>query len=239
VDKAKNKKQMRQQRQLQLERKKKATRIVVWSLSICFVALIVLLAIFWPKPKPLAFDYGQMPTLGSPDAPVKLVEFGDYKCPACAYFATNILSKLKSEYIETGKVSISYQNFTIIYEDSYTAALAGTAIYHQSNEEFWKFNEALFYNQQADEYRVWATPDFLVNLARETGLNLDFDKLKQDIEQRTYASEVDSQNSFARKNKFTGTPTLLLNGKKLDASITLDYDKLKAEIDKALAEAGA
>lgn len=236
MEKAQKKKQMRQQRQLQLEKKKKTTRIVVWSLTVCFVALIVLLAIFWPKPKPLALDYSQMPTLGSPNAPVKLVEFGDYKCPACAYFALEILSKLKADYIDTGKVSISYQNFTIINEDSYTAALAGSAVYHQSNEEFWKFNEALFYNQQADEKQIWATPDFLVNLAKREGLNLDFDKLKQDIEQRTYAAEVDSQNSFARKNQFTGTPTLLLNGKKLDSNTTLDYNKLKAAIDEALAE---
>ena len=230
--KAKLKKEMRLKRQLELEKKRRNTRILVWSLSAGIVILIVLLAIFWPKPAPFAFQYDKIPTMGAADAKVKLVEFGDFKCPTCKYFSEEITSKLKTEYIDTGKASLSYQNWTIIYDDSYTAALAGLAIYHQNNEEFWKFYDALYANQQAAEKQIWATPEFLVDLAKQEGLAIDYDKLKQDIEQQTYADELDKQNAFARKNQFSGTPTLLINGEKYTGA--LNYESIKAAIDKAL-----
>ncbi|MDG0812169.1 DsbA family protein [Cohnella rhizosphaerae] len=45
---------------------------------------------------------------------------------------------------------------------------------------------------------------------------------------------MDKHNKIARDNKFTGTPTLVLNGKKLSDDQALNYDNLKAEIEKAL-----
>nr|WP_255570139.1 thioredoxin domain-containing protein [Cohnella sp. CFH 77786] len=211
-------------------------RILVWASSAVFVALIAVLVIFWPKPGPLTFDYTKSPSIGPADAKVKLMEFGDFKCPTCAYFSQDIMSKIKTEYIDTGKISLNYQNWTIIAQDSYTAALAGLSIYHQSNEEFWKFYDAMFKNQNPNEKELWATPEFLVNFAKQQGLKIDYDKLKKDIEEGTYKDELDAQNAFARKHNFTGTPTVLLNGVKLDNQTALAYDNLKAAIDKALQE---
>jgi len=241
VEKAKLKKEMRLKRQMELEKKRRRTRILVWSLSAGLVAVIVLLAIFWPKPAPLALDYGKMPTIGSSDAKVKLVEFGDYKCPVCARFSQEIMSKIKTEFVDTGKISFSYQNWTIISPDadSFTAAMAGQAIYHQSNEAFWKFNDAMFKNQNPNEHQIWATEDYILNLAKQEGLEIDFDLLKQDLESRKYAGEVNSQNSFARKKNFTGTPTVLINGERLSDSVALDYNNLKAAIEAALQKADA
>ena len=238
--KAQIKKEERLKRQLRNERKKRVTRTLVWTSSAVIAALLVALIIFWPKPAPVAFDYDQIPTLGSPDAKVKLVEFGDFKCPTCAWFSQEILSKLKADsYIDNGQVSFSYQNWTIIFEDSVTAALAGLAVYHQSEEEFWKYYDYLFKTQQPEEFSVWATPDYLVNAAKAAGLNIDFDLLRKDIEEQTYRDELNKQNALARSLGLSGTPTLFLNGEKLDWETTSNYDKLKAAIDKALKEAEA
>lgn len=238
--KAQIKKEERLKRQLQKERKKKVTRTLVWTSSAIIVALLVVLIIFWPKPAPVAFDYDKIPTLGSPDAKVKLVEFGDFKCPTCAWFSKTMLSQLKADsYIDNGDVSFSYQNWTIIYEDSITAALAGLAIYHQNNEEFWKFYDYMYENQQPEEFQVWATPDYLVNAARAAGLNIDFDLLRKDIEEQTYIDELNRQNALARSLNLSGTPTLFLNGERLDWETTSNYEKLKAAIEKALKEASA
>lgn len=234
--KAQLKKEERLARQVRNERKKRLTRILVWSITALFVVLIAAAIAFWPKEAPLVFNYGETPTLGAADAKVKIMEFGDFKCPACAYFSQAIMPEIKSEYIDTGKVSLSYQNWTIIAQDSYTAALAGLSIYHQSNEEFWKFYDALYKNQPP-EGQAWATTDFLVDFAKQQGLNIDYDKLRQDIEQETYADELDKQNAFAQKHNFTGTPTVLINGVKLDDETSLNYENFKAAIDKALEEA--
>jgi len=241
VEKAKLKKEMRHKRQIELEKKRRTTRILVWSLSAGLIAAIVLLAIFWPKPAPLALDYDKMPTIGSTDAKVKIVEFGDYKCPVCARFSQEIMSKIKTEFIDTGKVSLSYQNWTIISPnaDSFTAAMAGQAIYHQSNEAFWKYNDAMFKNQNPNEKMIWATQEYILDLAKREGLAIDYDLLKQDLESRKYADEVNSQNGFAQKKSFSGTPTVLINGERLSDSVALNYDNLKAAIETALQEAEA
>lgn len=239
--KSKLKKEMRLKRQMELEKKRKTTRILVWSLSSVLVAAIVLLAIFWPKPAPLVLDYDNMPTIGSPDAKVKLVEFGDYKCPVCARFSQEIMSKIKTEFIDTGKISFSYQNWTIISPDadSFTAAMAGQAIYHQSNEAFWKFNDAMYRNQNPNERQIWATEAYILDLAKREGLEIDYDLLGQDLKDRKYAGEVRSQNNFAQKKNFTGTPTVLINGERLPDSVALSYDNLKAAIEAALQKAEA
>lgn len=232
MEKAKSKKEMRLKRQLELEKKKRTRRVLVWSLSTALVALIVVLAIVWPKPAPLTLEYDKMPVLGNADAKVKLTGFSDYKCPTCAWFNDAIVNQLKSDFIDSGQASFYQQNWTIISNDSYTAALAGLAVYHQSNEEFWKFNDALFAAQKPEMHEVWATTDFLVDLAANAGLDIDLDQLRHDIDNQTYKDELDKQNAFARKNNFTGTPTLLINGEKYNGA--LEYASIKAAIEQAL-----
>jgi protein-disulfide isomerase len=236
MEKAQRKIEVRIKRQLEQEKKRRNMRVLVWAFSVLFVALIAALIIFWPKPGPISFNYDKVPTLGSADAKVKIVEFGDFKCPVCAHFSQDIMSKIKTEYIDTGKASFSFENWTII-PGSTPAALAGLSIYHQSNDEFWKYYDGIYANQPSEKLN-WATPEYLVNFAKQQGLKIDLDKLKQDIDNQTYASELDSQNNFANshRNLFEGTPTVFINGQKIDDSTALNYNNLKAAIDKALTE---
>jgi protein-disulfide isomerase len=169
--------------------------------------------------------------LGSKDAPVKIVEFGDFKCPSCQYFSQEIAPQLEKDYIGKGLASLHFMNFTFLGPDSTTAALAAQSVYHQSNEAYWKFYDALYKNQ-GNENIQWATPDFLTNLIRSQGIAVDADKVMNDIKNKTYADEVDEHNAKARKAGVTGTPSLFINGVKLGNS--MDYDAIKAAIDQAL-----
>ncbi|UUZ86073.1 DsbA family protein [Paenibacillus sp. P26] len=186
------------------------------------------------KSKPLEVAYDQLPVLGEKTAPVKIVELGDFKCPTCQWFSQTIEPQLKKDFIDKGTASLYFMNFTIIGEDSKTAALAGQAVFHQSNDEYWKYYDALYKNQ-GDEKVAWATPQFLTDVARKAGLKIDYDKLQNDIVSKTYQKELDEQNAFADRNRFNGTPTLLINGRIYTKA--LDYATLKAEIEKAAQEA--
>jgi len=238
LDKAQRKKEERLKKEALAAKRRKQSRIWVWSTVVAAVAIIALAIVFRPQPEDLNFDYGKLPTIGQADAPVKLVEFGDFKCTTCKFFSEEIYPQLKKDFIDTGKISLSFMNFTIIspQTDSRTAALAAQAVYHQSNDEFWNFYHAVYENQGA-ERDTWATSDFLVKLAQDKGLKLDFAKLKKDIDDATYQSEVDKHNKIARDNKFGGTPTIVLNGSVLSDRQALTYANLKAEIEKALKEA--
>jgi len=63
-------------------------------------------------------------TIGSPDAPIKLVEYGDYQCPFCARFNEASMPPLLADYIATGKVQLTFVPFSFLGEESNRAAEA-------------------------------------------------------------------------------------------------------------------
>ncbi|WP_256208784.1 thioredoxin domain-containing protein [Paenibacillus sp. CF384] len=214
---------------MEKQKQKERKRWIFFGICFAAIAAIVLAVIFAPKPKPVAFDYEQIPMLGSADAPVKIVEFGDFKCPACRYFSQEIKPKLVQDYIEQGTVALYFMNNTIIGPDSFAAAMAGQSVYHQNPKAFWSYYDAIYKNQ-GDERVAWATPAFLVELAKNAQLQVDYEKLMRDIESETYADEVIAHNAKAEK-LISATPTLFINGVKYEDFA--DYDKLKRAIAKA------
>jgi protein-disulfide isomerase len=220
----------KEHRKMEAERQKKMTRRLIWITIACVAAIIAALIVFKPKAPSIDIAYDNLPVLGNKNAPVKIVELGDYKCPSCQYFSQQIAPQLKKDYIDTGVASLYFMNFTFIGPDSVTAALAGQSIFHQNNDVYWKFYDAIYKNQ-GNEKVEWATPQFLTDLARKEALPIDYDKLQLEINTKKYQNELDQQNAFARKNQVSSTPTLFINGKKLDNS--MDYNAVKAAIESA------
>ncbi|MBD2869043.1 thioredoxin domain-containing protein [Paenibacillus sp. IB182493] len=232
-DKATEKLDRKRRREAALLKRQSRMKGLILLTGLAAVALLALAAAYAPKPKPVEFAYGELPVLGEANAPVKIVEFGDFKCPACRYFSEQIKPRLRRDYIDQGKAALYFMNHTIIGPDSFAAAMAGQSIYRQSNEAFWQFYDAIYRNQGAETVR-WATEDFLVDLAKSEGLPVDYDKLRQDIASEAYAEEVNAHNEKAEAI-VTGTPTLFINGVKFtDFS---DYEALKKAIDKAAVKA--
>ncbi|MNZ68631.1 Disulfide bond formation protein D precursor [compost metagenome] len=225
------------QRKLEAEQqaKKQRKRQVIWVSTVAMLlALIVVVLAIDPKPaqKVESFDYENLAVLGSTDAPVKIVEFGDFKCPACKNVNDFLKPKLVSDYIDQGKVAFYFMNLPFLGPDSNTAALAIQSVYHLNKDEYWTYFDAI-YNNQGDENTEWATPEFLVEIAKQANISVDYDQLKQDIEQETYQSEVDAQ--FARANTLgiNSTPTFFINGVEYTENIG-DYAKLQQTINDAI-----
>ncbi|WP_308634245.1 DsbA family protein [Paenibacillus silvisoli] len=215
------------------EKQRKAMKKLFWITGIVVVVGIIAALIFTPKADPTAFEYDQLPILGKADAPVKIVEFGDYKCPSCQVFSQQIKPQIEKDYIESGKVAMYFMNFPFIGEDSTTAALAAQSVFHQNNDAFWKYFDVLYKNQQ-DEHTLWATPEHLVQLAKDNAIDVDLDLLKKDIEDRTYQSEVNKHTKAANAANVMSTPTLFINGEEFTGSFG-DYPAIKKAIDEALA----
>ncbi|WP_124726969.1 DsbA family protein [Staphylospora marina] len=175
-------------------------------------------------------DPSAHPTIGQASAPVKLVEFGDFKCPACKMFHDSIWPVIKKEYIDTGKAQMTFVNFQFIGPDSITAGMAGEAVYRQNPDAFWKFYEAVYANQ-GEESKQWATPEFLTDLIRKHVPEVDADKVAQDLAAKTHEKDVLDDNRLAQKNQIDGVPAVYVNGKKVNG---LDLNELKAAIEKEL-----
>jgi len=105
------------------------------------------------------FTGNSSPILGDLNAPITLVEFGDYQCFFCNRHFQETEEKLVENYINTGKVKMIFKDFTIIGPDSITAAHAT----HCANDQgkFWEYHDILYTNW-GGENNGWASFEHLL-----------------------------------------------------------------------------
>jgi len=176
------------------------------------------------------FELERQPFIGDEKAPITLIEFGDYKCPPCADWANVVYPELYKEYIKTGKAKLYFINLQFLAPDSRLAGIAGEAIYKQNKEAFWDYNEAI-YATQPEKSKTWATHEYLVKLVKENVKGIDYDLFEKDLKKFNYFEEVKMDYDIAKAQKVTGTPTVFVNGVKLDDPT---YDVLKKLVDTEL-----
>lgn len=155
-------------------------------------------------------ELDKQPSMGSKDAVIKIVEFGDFKCPACANWAQGVFPLLKSEYIDNGKAEFFFINMPFIDRDSIQAASAGEAVRVQNNDKFWEFYEKLYANQ-GDETKVWATKSYLKQFVKDNINGLDYDKFNKELDSGLY--DYDTRKDFKTATYYgvNGTPRIMIN----------------------------
>jgi len=112
-------------------------------------------------------------TLGSPTAPVTLVEYADMQCPYCGEFARSTLPTLIRDYVRPGKVKIVFHGLEFVGPDSDTALRAVYAAGQQN--KFWNYSHLMFENQ-GTENTGWVTED-LIKAIGEAVPGLDVQKM--------------------------------------------------------------
>lgn len=180
------------------------------------------------------------PAIGDSDAPVTIVEFGDYKCPACGYFSNYIYPELKSDYIDTGKVKFVFKNFPFIADDSDRAAVYAEGVYKVlGNDAFWKLHESIYEyhneiyknNNSSNEKKDVITKKYLTKLSNKLYGSDKTNKLAKVLDNKEYEKAVKDDLNDADKAKIEGTPTIFVNGKKVVDS--LNYETIKGAIEEA------
>ncbi|GIX16542.1 MAG: thiol-disulfide oxidoreductase [Rhodothalassiaceae bacterium] len=170
--------------------------------------------------------------IGAPDAPLTLIEYASLTCPHCAHFAEEIYPKLKETYIDTGKVRYVFRNFILNPLD----LVVTTAVRCQPQEVQWPLIEMIF-ARQAEWMRNLRSGDretILSDIAavfRRAGVSrADFDRCIADkaLQQKL----IDANKAASERYDIQGTPTLILNGRKLPAIGS--FEELAREIDREL-----
>jgi len=147
------------------------------------------------------FTENGSPYLGDPNAPITLVEFGDYQCFFCNKYFHDTEQKLIENYVDTGKVKIIFKDFTIIGPDSITAAHAA----HCADDQdlFWEYHDTL-YNNWNGENNGWASSENLLRMAQDVGL--DIDEFTGCMLNEIHTQIISASNADARTLGLTGTP---------------------------------
>ena len=160
------------------------------------------------------FNLTGQPVLGDSEANITLIEFGDYKCPACKRFEEQVKPRIEEEYIETGEVKFYFMNYPFLNtqgDSSTTAAVAGECIYRQDTEQFWRLHSSI-YGNQGSEREDWATEEELVDLAESSTENINYTQLRNCIQQKETLNEVNRDKTQGIEANVGRTPTVFVNG---------------------------
>jgi protein-disulfide isomerase len=146
------------------------------------------------------------PSLGSADAPVVIIEYGDFQCAFCGRFAREVEPELRDRYIENGTLRMEWRDFPYLGPESVDAALAARAAQEQG--KFWEYHDLLYQNQSGG-----FPTEKLVELAREAGL--DAQRLEADLASGVYERAVAEDFHKGQQSGISGTPTFVINGEVL------------------------
>jgi protein-disulfide isomerase len=187
----------------------------------------------------LTIDTTNQPTLGSPDAPVHVVAFLEPKCPDSKKYSNTSFSKLKSDFIDTNKVSYTVITASFLSQ-SMPAAIALLCVYNQEpnpprTKLFFEYLDYI-YKHQPPERENWATIETLQKFAAKANPAINPTLLKNCIENGHYKSQIEKNTTYG--DSLMGrisTPTIYVNGVKVEnKDETIDYDTLKNAIEEAL-----
>ena len=143
--------------------------------------------------------------LGNPNAPITLVEFGDYQCHYCHVFFESIEGKIMKKYIETGKVNMIFKDYNIIGQDSVKASQGAHCAKDQGM--FWEYHDIL-YSNWTGENNGWASGTNLANYAQNIGL--DMDEWSECMVNQKHSDIILASNEDAKKLQLTGTPAFFV-----------------------------
>jgi protein-disulfide isomerase len=154
--------------------------------------------------------------LGNANAPVTIVEYGDYQCPFCTRYFSQIQPAVKTQFLDTGKAKMVFRDFPFLGPESTAAANAAQCAGDQG--KLWSYHDALYAAKIVDESKsqsaendgFYSRTEFLA-LAGKVGLNVQ--TFTSCIDNNTDANAVSAEKSAAVAGGIQSTPTTIVNGK--------------------------
>jgi protein-disulfide isomerase len=144
---------------------------------------------------------------GDPNAPVTMIEFGDFQCPFCGRHAVTVGHQIDERYIQSGKVRFGYFNFAFLGQESNWAAEAAECASDQ--DKYWEYHDVL-YSSQSGENQGAFNKDNLKKFAGDLGL--DTSAFNECLDSGKYSQLIQDESSTASSIGVRSTPTFLING---------------------------
>lgn len=167
------------------------------------------------------------PVLGSPDAPVTIVEYGAYACPACRYFhEQGILESLIEQY--PGQVNVVFRDMPVINPPyDHRAAEVAQCVFDQGNDAFWQMHDWLYTQaipgRTSQSQMISAAANFVP----------DVGTLRNCVESGTHRETVRYDLQRGNTLGIRSTPTFLINGQ-----MVMNPSAMPQMIEQAIAQAG-
>jgi protein-disulfide isomerase len=173
--------------------------------------------------------------LGSPSAPVEVIEFADFECPACGQYTTVTEPDVRAKLVNTGKVRIRFMDFPLpMHKNTWDASLAASCANDQG--KFWEMHDVLFANQDRWGGEATSRPRPVISdLAK--GLGLDMTKYGACMDNETHRPQIQATLAEAERRQINSTPSFVFNGTVV--ANALPYDQFRKYVDDATAAAAS
>lgn len=144
---------------------------------------------------------------GNADAPITIIEFGDYQCPKCKQWFLEQKPIISSDYILTGIAKFYFIDSAWLGDDSFAAA---EAAYCANDQGKFKEYHSILYQSQAAIQDGWAKSDSLKQFAVD--IDLDSEIFNECLDSGKHSSRVSHNTDIAIANKVAGTPHFFIVG---------------------------
>src|ERR1700756_3987278 len=161
---------------------------------------------------------------GRADAPVTVLEYGDYECPYCRGAARDVREML-ARYPDS--VRFVFRNFPITQLHPHAEQAAEAAEAAAAQGKFWEMYELLLRPSSSLDL------DSLVSHARDLGL--DIERFRREVTGRAYAAKIEADVREGFRNGVNATPKFYVDGERIDGKIPLEglEDAIRASIRAA------
>ena len=158
---------------------------------------------------------------GAADAPVTVVEYGDYECPHCGAAHPNVLLLMRQF---GDQIRLVFRHFPLAQIHPNAEPAAEAAEYAGSHGKFWQMHDGLYENQES-----LGLPLFL---ALADALQLPGAGLRKALTNAEFAPKIRADFVSGVRSGVNGTPTFFINGRRHDG--TYAFDDLAAAVDAHL-----
>ena len=161
---------------------------------------------------------------GPDDAPVTVLEYGDYECPFCRGAARDVHRMLD---LYPGSIRFVFRNFPIQQLHPHAEQAAEAAEAAAAQGKFWEMYELLL--------QPSSRLDLDALLARARDLDLDTDRFHQEVTGRAYAAKIESDVREGIRNGVNATPKFYVDGERIDGKFPLEglEDAIRASVRAA------
>lgn len=173
--------------------------------------------------------------IGREDAPVKVVEFADFECPACGSWATLTEPDVRTRLINTGMVSLRFYDFPLpMHKNTWSASNAAACADEQG--KFVAMHDKLFAGQADWNGEATTKPrGVFVGYAKDLGL--DTDKFESCFDSQRMIPRIKGNRAEAERRQIEQTPTFIIGDKMVPGDVP--YDQFKKFVDDEIARQAA
>ena len=170
---------------------------------------------------------------GNPNAPVHIIEFGDFECPACGEFANVTEPDIRKRIVDAGLANLTFIDFPLIEVHRNTVPASEAAACAADQGKFWQMHDRLFSGQLEWNGEATSNPKKVFQrYAKELGL--DTEKWEQCFDSQQHLTRIMGNRAEAERRHVDQTPTFFIGTKMIPGPIP--YDVFKAYVDQAAAQ---